>query len=66
MRTHEGWSKARPLKEFFADRKSRGESWGQATEHLKFLEISQEAYGDWRLYVDDNGNYYEDYFSIGD
>lgn len=58
------WSKAKPLKEFF--KAHSGETWGQATEHLKFLEIRQEAYGDRRLYVDDDGNYWEDYFPIGD
>ena len=42
-RNNEGWSKARPLSEYFNARKRTGESWGQASKHLKFLEISQEA-----------------------
>ena len=33
---------------------------------LAFVEVSQEAYYDYSLFVDDEGNYWEDSFYIGD
>lgn len=63
-RTHEGWSKAKDIKRFHE--KHKGEKYGEYIRHLHFVEGQQAAYGDWSLYVDDDGEYYEDYFSIGD
>ena len=64
MRTHEGWKQARDIKQFHA--KHKGERYNEYTKKLTFVELDQAAYGDWTLYVDEDGEYYEDYFSIGD
>lgn len=64
MRTHEGWKKARDIKQFHA--KHKGEKYNEYTKKLTFVELSQEAYYDYSLFVDDEGNYWEDSFYIGD
>jgi len=64
MRTHEGWAKARDIKEFH--KKHKGEKYNEYMKKLTFVELDQAAYGDWTLYVDEDGEYYEDYYSIGD
>lgn len=66
MGTHEGWNKARPIGQYYQERKARGEKLSDAIEALSFVDLRQAAYGDWRLYVDEDGNYWEDYESIGD
>lgn len=64
MERHEGWHKAQDIKVFYEAHK--GERYNDYMKLLRLVEIEQTAYGDWRLYVDNNENYYEDYFSIGD
>ena len=64
MRTHEGWEKAMDIKQFHA--KHKGEKYNEYTKKLTFVELSQEAYYDYSLFVDDEGNYWEDSFYIGD
>lgn len=64
MRTHEGWAKAKDIREFYA--KHKGERYSEYMKKLTFVELDQAAYGDWTLYVDEEGEYYENYFSIGD
>ena len=61
---HEGWNKARDIRYFFEEHQS--ESYTQLRKRLKFIESRMEAYGDRILYVDSDGNYWEDYYSIGD
>lgn len=57
---HEGWDKARPIEEYF---KETGRPvWDSG---LMVVDREMAAYGDWTLYVDEDGNYWEDYFSIG-
>lgn len=61
---HEGWAKAKDIKEFYD--KHKGERYREYIKHLHYVECNMAAYGDWTLYVDDDGNYYKDYFPIGD
>ena len=63
-RTHEGWNKARDIRFFYEAHK--GEKYRDFKKLIKVVEVEQAAYGDWTLYVDDHGNYYDDYFDIGD
>jgi len=63
-RTHEGWSKAKDIDEFH--RQHRGEKYSEYMKNLSFVEMSQEAYHDRTLYVDTEGNYWEDSYYIGD
>ena len=64
MRTHEGWKKAKDINQFHA--KHKGEKYFEFRMKLAFVEVSQEAYYDYSLFVDDEGNYWEDSFYIGD
>lgn len=63
-RKHDGWRKAKDIAEFHKAHK--GIRLSQYIDELHFVELDQAAYGDWTLFVDDDGNYYEDYFPIGD
>ena len=63
-RMHEGWMKARDINEFH--RQHKGEKYSEYMKDLTFVELSQEAYHDRILYVDTNGNYWEESFYIGD
>ena len=62
---HDGWRSARPVQEFYDAWKAKGKE-GSPIRALTFVDRRMEAYGDWTLYVDDDGNYYEEYDSIGD
>ena len=62
--SHDGWSKAMDLTEFH--KMHRGERYSEYMKTIHVVGVQQCAYGDWTLYVDDDGNYYESYFSIGD
>lgn len=61
---HEGWNKAKHITLYYNSHK--GESVSELWRKLHFVDMMQAAYGDWTLYVDDDGNYWEDFFSIGD
>lgn len=61
---HEGWEKAVDIKKFYEAHK--GEKYEDYSKKLHFIQREWAAYGDWDLYVDDDGNYYEEYTSIGD
>lgn len=61
---HDGWSKARHISHYYAAHK--GENITDPWRKLHFVDMAQAAYGDWKLYVDDDGNYWEEFFSIGD
>lgn len=63
-RTHEGWNKAKDISEFHKIHK--GERYSEYMKNLSFVEVSQEAYHDRTLYVDTEGNYWEDSYYIGD
>lgn len=52
------WDKARPIREYFAAHPS--------IYGLTFVDCKQAAYGDWYLYRDTEGNYWEEFNSIGD
>ena len=52
------WSEARPIAEYLNRVKSY--------KGLTFVDRKMSAYGDWTLYVDESGNYWEEYDSIGD
>lgn len=66
MRTHEGWNQAQPVDKYYKAGTERGEKYSQMRDRLTHIECEQAAYGDWHLYQDEDGNYWEDYFSIGD
>jgi len=61
---HEGWKAARPIDEFH--KLHKGERYADYMQQLHVVDVHQAAYGDWTLYVDDTGNYWESYFSLGD
>ena len=56
------WEKARPIDEFYKVHK--GERYSELG--LELVDSRMEAYGDRNLYRDREGNYWEEYFSIGD
>ena len=62
--SHDGWGKARDLTEFH--KMHRGEKYSEYMKAIHVVDVQQCAYGDWTLYVDDEGNYDKSYFSIGD
>lgn len=66
MRTHEGWKQAQPVDKYYKAMEKCGVNWVKAQRKLKRIETDMAAYGDWHLYQDEDGNYWEDYFSIGD
>lgn len=61
---HEGWRVARPIEEYH--KQHAGERYADYMGRLHVVDTKQAAYGDWTLYADDSGNYWESYFSIGD
>ena len=63
---HEGWSKARDVKEYYKACQEKGIMYSQAKKSLTRIKYEMGAYGDWNLYQDADGNYWESYFSIGD
>lgn len=60
----EAWNKARDIRHYYNTHK--GQTYSQLRKGLKLLDSRMEAYGDRLLFVDTDGNYWEDYFSIGD
>lgn len=63
-RTHEGWNKAKDIMGFH--KQHIGEKYSEYMKNLSFVEVSQEAYHDWFLYIDTEGNYWTDRNYIGD
>lgn len=55
---NEKWLSAKPLKEYLRVTRSM--------DKLTFVDRRWEPYGDQTLYVDENGNYWEEFDSIGD
>lgn len=61
--TKEAWDKAIDLDYLRRHNPKEYPKWG----NLKLLDVNMEAYGDWKLYVDETtGIFYEEYESIGD
>ena len=63
---HEGWSKSRDINYYYLDGKEKGLTYSEMRNKLTYLGSEMEAYGDRHLFVDEDGNYWEEYFSIGD
>lgn len=63
-RTHEGWGKAKDIMGFH--KQHMGESYSERMKKLTLMEVSMEAYHDWFLYIDTEGNYWTDRNYIGD
>lgn len=51
----EAWAKAQDIRRY------KG-----ALSDLELVDVGMDAYGDWKLYKDKDGNFWEEYFSIGD
>ena len=63
---HEGWGKAQDINKYYEQCNQRGETFMQMKKRLTHIETDMAAYGDWHLYMDTDGNYWEEFFSIGD
>lgn len=59
-----GWMKAKDISGWHE--KNKGKKYSAYMKKLLFIELRQEAYHDRILYVDTNGNYWEESFYIGD
>ena len=57
---------AKPLDEYYKDQSKKGIKFSDASKKLKLVDYFMAEYGDWSLYEDDEGNLWQDYFSIGD
>lgn len=62
---HEGWNKAREMRYYYSE-KCKGMSFSKAQKGLTYIDCIMEAYGNRLLFVDRDGDYWEDYYSIGD
>lgn len=63
---HIGWHKSHYIDQYYEDCKKLGMNYSQMRDSLTLVDYEQAAYGDWHLYRDSNGNYWSEYFSIGD
>ena len=57
---------AKPVDQYYREQAAKGIRYGDASMKLKLIESCFAAYGDWNLYQDEDGNLWEEYFSIGD
>lgn len=57
---------AKPISQYYEAGRKAGMTYLEMQNKLKFVDRVQAPYGDWTLYQDDDGNLWEDYFSIGD
>lgn len=58
---------ARPIKEFYEEQRQKyGRYWFDANKQLTEVKTVMFEYGNWMLFKDENGNLWEEYFSIGD
>ena len=57
---------AKPISQYYDAGRKAGKTYIEMQKRLKVIERYQAEYGDWTLYEDDEGNRWEDYFSIGD
>lgn len=62
---HEGWNKAREIR-YYYNGKAKGLTFCKAQKGLAMVDCIMEAYGNRLLFVDADGDYWEDYYSIGD
>lgn len=63
---HEGWNKAHNIDKYHAECKALGMNYSQMMDGLTYIDSRMEAYGDRHLWMDADGNYWEQYCSIGD
>ncbi len=66
MTRHEGWNEAHDIRYYFDRRAKNGVGVVEAWKELTHVDSYMGAYGDYHLYVDADGKYWEDFFSIGD
>ena len=66
MKRHEGWDTARDIAYYFMESAEKGVGVTEAWHELTHVDSYMGAYGDYHLYVDADGKYWEDFFSIGD
>jgi hypothetical protein len=57
---------AKPVDQYYKEQAAKGIRYGDASMKLKQVDYIMAAYGDWNLYQDEDGNLWEEYFSIGD
>ena len=57
---------AKSVDQYYRLQAAKGVRYGDASMKLKLIESYFAAYGDWNLYQDEDGNLWEEYFSIGD
>ena len=56
----------RDVSEYYKEQSKKGVKFAEASMKLKRIDYVMAAYGDWYLYEDEDGNRWQDYFSIGD
>jgi hypothetical protein len=57
---------AKPVDKYYREQAEKSVRFVDASKKLKLVDHVMAAYGDWNLYQDDDGNLWEEYFSIGD
>ena len=57
---------AKPVDQYYKNMEQNGIRFADASMKLKLIDHVMAAYGDWNLYQDEDGNLWEEYFSIGD
>ena len=57
---------AKPISKYYEAGRKAGMKYLEMQRRLTMIDRIQAAYGDWTLFRDDEGNLWEDYFSIGD
>lgn len=57
---------AKPVDKYYQEQSARGVKFADASRKLRLIDHKCAAYGDWNLYEDEDGNRWEEYFSIGD
>lgn len=66
MRKHEGWSTAQPVDIYYKEGAKHSASYREMRSRLTHIETDIASFGDWQLYKDEEGNYWEEYYSVGD
>lgn len=66
MRTAIGWNEAKDISKYYAECRAKRIPFRDWSQKLTHVECDMGCYGDWNLYRDDQGRYWESYFSIGD
>ena len=60
------FANAKDVDQYYREHIAKGEKFSDASKKLRLVDVAWGLFGDWWLYVDEDGNRWQEYLKRGD